>query len=119
MTNPPDVAPVKPDPSEENDDVASARRNAKGNSMREGMQALLELLIEQRFDKLSAHASSRLDAATLDELYAMSMRMLTADKLDEVLWAPRNAPPSVAEHLGRELTSAEAVFFGAELEVVN
>lgn len=53
-----------------------------------GQRKMLQHLLAQRFGPLPTSAIARLDAATLQDLDAMSLRVLTAKTLDEVLGTP-------------------------------
>jgi hypothetical protein len=63
------------------------------NGVKEGelkkARSMLQRQLAQRFGALSSEAVARLESASLDELDAMTLRVLTASTVDEVLGEPR------------------------------
>ena len=60
-------------------------RNEAHEEQARTIRVILESLLTQRFGALSPATKARLEAATLTELNAMTLRVLTAATVDDVL----------------------------------
>ncbi len=67
-------------------------RDAKLEGELKGERKVLKRLLGQRFGTLAPEAIARIEAASLDDLEAIGLRVFTATTLDEVLGAPPNEP---------------------------
>ena len=67
-------------------------RDAKLEGELNGERKLLKRQLRQRFGTLSPEAIARIEAAPLDDLEAIGLRVFTATTLEEVLGAPTNEP---------------------------
>jgi len=67
------------------DQYEAGERQGEIKGELKGQRKTLKRQLRQRFGVLSAHAVARIDSASIDDIEAMELRVLTAPTLDEVL----------------------------------